>query len=99
VLLGKEHSTLLIRRESCITLVGVLSECAGMSSGSYMYSNLNYRTLGTVFVNVYTWNRTKLFYTEKTGGGGSGAEEADSCNFHLSAYISCTVMHSNVPIP
>ena len=54
VLLGKEQSTLLIRRESCITLVGVSSECAGMSSGSYMYSNLNYRTLGTVFVNVYT---------------------------------------------
>ena len=83
MLLGKEHSTLLVRTESCITLVGVSSKCAYMSSGSYMYSSLNYRTLATVFVSL-TW---RFFYTEKTGGGGSGAGEANGCNTYQFSFV------------
>jgi len=52
MLLGNEHSTFLVRTENCITSVGVSSKCAYMSSSMYMYLNLNYTTLGTVFVNV-----------------------------------------------
>ena len=83
ILLGKERSTLLVTMESCIMSVGVSSKCAYMSSGSYMYSNLNYRTLATVFVSL-TW---RFFYTEKTGGGGSGAEEANGCNTHQFSFV------------
>ena len=83
MLLGNERSTFLVRMASCVTSVGVSSKCAYMSSGSYMYSNLNYRTLATVFVSL-TW---RFFYTEKTGGGGSGAEEANGCNTHQFSFV------------
>jgi len=39
--LGKERSTLLVRTESCITSVSRVSVHTFVSSGRYMYSNLN----------------------------------------------------------
>jgi len=100
MLLGNERSTFLVRTVSCITSVGVSSKCAYMSRGSYMYSNLNYRTLATVFVSL-TWR----FYTEKTGGGGQEQRKqmvVIPTNFHLSAFFVIYVdmhYHSNLPIP
>jgi len=85
MLLGKERSTLLVRMESCITLVGVSSKCAYMSSGSYMYSNLNYRTLATVpvFVNVLYGGSTlgRLVVEDQEQG------KQMATNFHLSAFF------------
>ena len=75
----KESNSLLVRTESCITSVGVSSKCAYISSGSYMYSNLNYRTLELA---IQYW-----VHTEKTAGGGSGAEEANGCNTYQFSFV------------
>ena len=88
MLLGKEHSTLLVRTESCITLVGVSSKCAYMSSGSYMYSSLNYRTLATVlvFVNVLRGGSTlgRLVVEDQEQGKQMVVIPT---NFHLSVFF------------
>ena len=61
MLSGKEHSTLLVRTESCITsVVSRVLKCAYMSSSSYMYSNLNFRTLATVLMSYVIYRRDWL---------------------------------------
>jgi len=94
---GKEHSTCLLGQRGWAVLCWWCLEyikVAYMSSSSYMYSNLNYRALATVFANI-------LHEIERGSSklrrlvGASGREYSCTViptDFHLSAFFVVVIL-------